>query len=585
MSLPDRNGIDDQYQWDLTQIFTTPTEWNDYLTTLRSELSALDADRPTTPHEWIDLLDRIAECHRRKQRLELYATLFRNVHTDDGAAEDRLRRFRDVESTFDSTMSRVYPTLRSADPDLDLGECAYYFENLREQADHARDPVVEETITAYEETRTASTRILRAVTTEDFDPPEVERPDGTGVEITPGRFRTELAHSDRAYRKRVYDAYHSVFDSHVEAITTAYAEKLAAASTLADTRGYDSVRQLQFRRAYYPETGLALALPTDVHDTMLAAIEANLDPWHRARRLRADRLGVEQLRPWDLRAPITDTPEPTVSFETAADHIVAALTPLGTDYQQATKAFLDADRIDAYPHENRRNDIGYCPSSADDGAFILMNYQDDVESMFILCHELGHAIHIEQLREGPPRYVGSPRPVSEIPSTLHELLLIEYCLDAGGALADHARNRLLRSIGYLLYGTAMWSAFVHRLASAVEESTALTTDRISETYADCLETFEPEVDWPERASRAWIAGSLTRQPYHSYQYVLGVVGALAVRDQLDTGTLDPEAYRMFLESTGRHPSVELFERIGLDIRRTVPYERATTTFEEYLDRL
>ncbi|RRJ28176.1 M3 family oligoendopeptidase [Halocatena pleomorpha] len=585
MSLPDRNDIDNQYQWDLTQIFATPADWDDCLTALQSELSAFDGDQPTATKEWIDLLDRIAAWYRRKQRLELYATLVCNVHTDDGAAEDRLRRFRDVESTFESTMARVYATLRTADPDLDLGEHTYYYRNLREQADHARDLAVEKVIAAHEESRTAADRILNAVTTEDFDPPTVERPDGTRVEITPGRFRRGLTHPDRAYRKRVYNAYHTAFDRYAETITTAYAEKITAASTLAAVRGYDSVRQLQFRRACYPETGLTLTLPTAVHDTLLTAIEANLGPWHRARRLRADRLGVKQLLPWDLRAPITDTPEPTIPFETAIDQIVAALAPFGSDYQQTARAFFDAARIDAYPHEHRRNDIGYCPSSADDGAFILMNYQDDVESMFILCHELGHALHIEQLRTGPLRYVGSPRPVSEIPSTLHELLLIEHCLDAGGALADYAQNRLLRSVGYMLYRTAMRSAFTHRLASAVEEGTALTTERISERYADCLETFESEVDWPERADRAWLAGSLTREVYHSYQYVLGVVGALAVRDRLDTGALDPETYRAFLESTGRHPSVELFERVGLDIRRTGPYERAADTFEEYLDRL
>lgn len=586
MSLPTRDDVDDRYQWDLTQIFATPTEWDDQFTSLQSELSALDADAsPRTAEEWINLLDRIAACHRRKQRLELYATLARNVHTDDSAAKDRLRRFREIESTFESTMARVYSRIRAADPDLDLGERAYYHRNLHKQAERARDPAVEETIAAYEETRTASNRILRTVTTEDFDPPEVERPDGTRVEITPGRFRTELTHSDRAYRKRVYDAYHEAFDRYAETIGTAYAEKLGAASTLADVRGYDSVRELQFRHSYYPDTGLVLTLPTAVHDTMLTAIKTNLDPWRRARQLQSDRLGVKMLRPWDLRAPITDTPEPTVSFETAMDHITAALAPLGPDYQQKTTEFLDADRIDARAHEHRRNDIGYCPSSAEDGAFILMNYQDDVESMFILCHELGHALHIEQLREGPARYVGSPRPVSEVPSTLHELLLIEHCLDSGGALADHARNRLLRSVGHLLYGTAMRSAFSHRLASTVDDGTALTTDRISEAYADCLETFEPEIDWPGRASREWLAGSLTRQPYHSYQYVLGVVGALAVRDRLDAGTLDPETYRVFLGSTGRCPSVELFEQIGLDIERTAPYERAGEAFEQYLDLL
>lgn len=113
MSLPDRDDVNDRYQWNLTRIFASPAEWNDCLGILRSELCDLDAVHPTqTPEEPTELLDRIADCYRWKQRLELYATLTRDVHTDDPAAEDRLRRFREIESTFESTMARVYRTIR-----------------------------------------------------------------------------------------------------------------------------------------------------------------------------------------------------------------------------------------------------------------------------------------------------------------------------------------------------------------------------------------------------------------------------------------------------------------------------------------
>jgi len=39
-------------------------------------------------------------------------------------------------------------------------------------------------------------------------------------------------------------------------------------------------------------------------------------------------------------------------------------------------------------------------------------------------------------REGPARYATSPQPVSEVPSTVHQLLHADHLVDEGGALAE-----------------------------------------------------------------------------------------------------------------------------------------------------
>lgn len=591
MSLPARDDVDPEYRFDLTHVFEGPEEWEESAKTLReriTELKSRTADPLDSTADLRGLLEWTEECYRRKQRLDLYATLYENVNTDDGTAEDLLRQFRDLEADFDPVVAAVKRRLREVNTDRfdalvgELDGYRRYAENLREQGRHVESPDAEAVFAAHGEIRSAPTRIIEAVTTEDFDPPTVERPDGTTVELRYGNYRDELSHPDREYRRRVYETYREEMDRFENVLARAFAEKLAAASTEVEVRSYDSIRDRDFRGTY-PESGLEPGLPGEVHDAMLDAVRSNLGPYHRAQEVRRERLGVETLRPWDRSVSVADAPDPELSYEEAKSHVLAALEPLGDDYVARARSFFEERRIDVIPTEDKRTDIpAYCPSSAEDGAFVLANFREDVRTTSYVAHELGHALNVSYHREGPTRYATCPNAICEVPSILHELLLVEHWLAEGGALADHARNRLLEFLGGNFYDSAMHSTFVHDLATAVEDGESLSAARIRGTYADLLAEFRPVVAYDDRAGRNWLGRGM-REPYSSFQYVLGATGALVVRDRLRDGSLTPAEYRDFLRNTGRRDVLTQFETLGIDVTSPEPYERAAETFDGYLD--
>ena len=591
MSLPAREDVDPEYRFDLTRIFETPADWDEAAETLRERLAELEsrADEPLdSTSDLRALLELTEECFRRKQRLDLYATLSENVNTDSEDATNRQRRFRNLESEFDPVVAGVKRRLRKTDDGhldslvAELDDYRRYAEDLREQARRVRSPDAEDAIAAHGEVRSAPTRIIVAVTTEDFDPPTVERPDGESVTLRYGNFREELTRPNRDYRRRVYEAYRTEMDRFEHVLARAFAEKLSAANTEVEVRGYDSIRDRDFRGTY-PESGVDPAFPGAVHDAMLAAVRANLGPYHRAQELRRKRLGVEALRPWDGSVSLADEPAPEIPYEEAKSHVLAALDPLGDDYVARARSFFEERRIDAFPTENKRTDIpAYCPSSATDGAFVLANYRDDVRTMSYVAHELGHALNVSYHREGPSRYATCPSAICEIPSILHELLLVDHCIEEGGALADHASDRLLAFLGGNFYSAAMNSAFVHRLATAVEDGESLSAERIREHYADLLAEFRPVVESDDRAGRNWLGRGM-REPYSNYQYVLGATGALVVRDRLREGSLTPAEYCDFLRNTGRRDLLAQFESLGIDVTSAEPYERAAKAFDGYVD--
>lgn len=590
MSLPARDDVDPEYRFDLTRIFETPDDWERARESLEDDLDALAeraGDPLTETTDLRDLLVATEACHRRKQRLQAYATLARNVATGDDAAADRKHRLRDVETAFDPAVATVRRRLRETDGDrLDdllagLEDYEFYGRNLRAQAAHTRSAAVEETIAAFESAVEAPTRIITAATGEDLVTPPVERPDGETVELTYGNHRSELSNPDRDYRRRVYEAYHDEMECHEHTLARAYAEKLDAAAAVADLRGYDSVRDRDLRGSY-PDSGLELSLPESVHDTMLAAVRDNLGPYHRSLDVRRDRLDVDALRPWDLQVPITDA-DPTVEYDQARDFVVEAMAPLGDDYVDRVEQFLDERRVDVYPTQDKRTDIpAYCPSTAADGAFVLANFREDVRTTFYVAHELGHAMNVAYHRQGPTRYATNSQAISEVPSILHELLLAEHLLEQGGDLAAATRNRLLEFVGGNFYNSATGAAFAHRTATLVEDGDDVTPERAREVYADILREFRAPVAYPDDPGRHWFAQG-RRGVYSSYQYVLGAAGALVVRARLRDGSLSPAEYRSFLADTGREEPVSLFRRLGCDVTTPAPFERAADAFDGHVD--
>lgn len=589
MSLSPRDDIDTEYRFDLTRLFETPDQWTTARDELADKLNTLAADPPETPEELQILLDEMEACYRARQRLDLYATLSANVNTRSETATERERAFREFDAAFEPVAASVRRTLGDIDDNRfaalvePLDGYRYYAENLRIQARHVRSPAIEEVIAAHNESRSGPTRILKAITTEDFDAPRVERPDGETVAIRPGNYQTELSHPDRDYRRRVHDAYRAERRRFAATIVRASAEKLDAAATEADVRGYDSIRDRDLRGTY-PESGLEPSVPESIHDTLLDAVRDNLGPYHRAQRLRRDRLGVDQLRPWDRRVSLAEPPAPELDYDEAKKLIIDSLSPLEEAYVDRARQFLDDRRVDVFPTQDKRTDIpAYCPSSAANGAFVLANFRRDIRTMFFVTHELGHVLNVAYHREEPSRYATSPSAICEVPSILHELLLAEHCIQQGGALAAHAQNRLVECVAGNLYRNARTAAYNHALATTVESGTELTVERARNTYADLLDEFDPIYDRGGVDDR--VVGIGMRIPYSSYQYVLGATGALAVRDRLREESLSPDDYRKCLRRTGCQPPLDSFAALGIDIRSVAPFERAAATFDGYLNEL
>jgi oligoendopeptidase F len=242
--------------------------------------------------------------------------------------------------------------------------------------------------------------------------------------------------------------------------------------------------------------------------------------------------------------------------------------------------------VDVYETDNKQSGA-YSGGTYDSQPFILMNYQDDVASMYTLAHELGHSLHSEYTSEHQPHIYSSYEIfVAEVASTVNETLLTHHLLDVveDETLRRHVLNQYLERFRSTLFRQTMFAEFEHETHRLEENGEALTADRLDEVYGDLKRKYYANADVDDRIAREWMRIPHFYRAFYVYQYSTGISAAVALAQNiLEEGEPAAERYREFLASGSREYPLELLETAGVDMTSSDPIEAAIGTYDEFLD--
>jgi oligoendopeptidase F len=283
---------------------------------------------------------------------------------------------------------------------------------------------------------------------------------------------------------------------------------------------------------------------------------------------------------------MVDEEAPEVPYEQAKEWVTEAVAPLGEDYRDHLAEGLESRWVDVY--ENRGKQSGaYSGGTYDSQPFILMNYQDDVASMFTLAHELGHSMHSELASDSQPYvYSGYEIFVAEVASTVNETLLTHYLLneaDTDERLRRHVLDEYLERVRSTLFRQTMFAEFEHRTHEMVEADQPLTPDRLDELYAGLKGDYYEPAELDDAIAREWMRIPHFYRAFYVYQYATGISAAVALVERMLEAPAASEDYLEFLRSGSREYPLELLEIAGVDMSSPAPVEAAIDQYDDYLD--
>ncbi len=463
------------------------------------------------------------------------------------------------------------------EPALETYRRAIY--KIRRRREHVLSEAEENLLAGADEMAQGPETVYAVFANSDLTFPDVEDSAGEKHALSAATYITYLSSPDRVLRK---NAFHTLY--------TRWGEFRNAVAAILCSQ----VKQLQFfaNARHYPDS-LSAALdvtevPTQVYHNLIDAVHANFDKMHRYMALRKKLMGVDELHMYDIYTPMVPDADVEVTMDEAKQTVYEALSPLGERYRAILKEGFENRWMDCYPNPGKRS--GAYSSGEQVHPFVLMNYNGNLDDMFTLAHEFGHAIHSYLSTKTQP-FVNSNYVifVAEVASTCNEALLMQYLL---GKTTDKKQrayliNHFLEQFRTTLYRQTMFAEFEMKLGELNQAGVPLTAEKLSEVYYDLNKQYYGDaIICDEEIAMEWARVPHFYYNYYVFQYATGYSAAIALSQRiLKEGAPAVEDYLNFLSGGSSKDPISLLRGAGVDMATTKPVNDALTLFGELLDEM
>lgn len=590
--LPTRQEVPDQYKWRLEDIYATDAQWERDFQELRimsKEIQAYKSRLGESARVLLETLQAEERLQQLNEKIYAYARMRRDEDNTNAVYQALTDRADSISTEVQTAVSFILPEIlalpeeklagfRQMERGLDLYEFA--FEEIMRQKDHTLSPAEERIIAQAGEVTEAPANIFKMVNNADitFEPIADEK--GSLVEVTHGRYTRLLESRDRRVRR---DAFTSMYSSY---------GKLR--NTLAATISSSVKRDIFYARVRKHPSALQASLFEDniqpqVYDNLIGTVRRNNKAMQRYVELRRRRLGVDELHMYDLYVPLAGEVAWEIPYEESVEIIKKALAPLGSSYGEVLAQGLATGWVDIY--ENKGKSSGaYSWGPYGTHPYILMNYQNNLNNLFTLAHELGHAMHsYYAFQEQPYIYAHYKIFTAEVASTVNECLLMDYLLKTVTETDRklYLLNHYLEQFRGTVFRQTMFAEFEKIIHARVEAGEALTPDFLGEAYHQLnLDYYGQGIVVDRDIDLEWARIPHFYTAFYVYKYATGFSAAVSLSRQILTeGEPAVKRYLNFLKSGGSGYPLNLLKAAGVDLSTPVPVQEGLDLFNTLLDQV
>ncbi|GAB7387603.1 oligoendopeptidase F [Bacillaceae bacterium] len=590
--LPARNEIDPKYKWRLEDLYPSDEAWERDCNRVKELLPQLEGCKGTLGKSADQLLQALKlrdEIFQLNEKLFVYARMRRDEDNTNGHYQALTDRASGLSVRVRSAASFLVPEILAIPEErlrrflAENGELALYKHELDEivrQKEHVLSPEEELILAQAGELAQAPRDIFTMLNDADIKFPTIRDENGDEVELTKGRYILFLESADRRVRRDAFKALYATYEKQKNTLAA-----ILNASVKKDVF-YAKVRK------YHSSLEAALDgdnIPVSVYENLLATVREHLDQMHRYVSLRKRLLGLEELHMYDLYAPLVPEVKLKIPYEEAVATVKESLSPLGENYLSRLEEAFCSGWIDVY--ENRGKTGGaYAWGAYGTHPYVLLNYQGQLNDMFTLAHEMGHALHSSYSNETQPYvYAHYTIFVAEVASTVNEALLMEHLLKT---VTDRKQklyllNYFLEQFRGTVYRQTMFAEFEKRIHETVEAGEGLTPELLCGLYRELNEAYYgPDIVVDDEIEMEWARIPHFYNDFYVYKYATGFSAAIALsRKILQEGRPAADKYLSFLKSGSSDYPLELLKKAGVDMTSPEPIRNALQVFKETLDEM
>lgn len=590
--VPARSEVPEKLTWDLERVYQSIEEWKKDQRKLENKLDEFKHAKDQlemNADKFLEVIEQYLEIMRIYEKLAVFASMKNDQDTTNSQYQELQGMADNLGTQVSEAVAWFQPALVHLDDQVvqdyfhqnsKLKPYRHFITELRSQREHLLSDAQEELLAAAGNIFGAPEKTFEMLSDADLKFPVVEGENGQKVELSEGTYSKLLESVDQKVRQGAFKALYQTYGAFKNTFATTLTSQVQVQNYQAKVRHYASAKDAALSENHIPDK---------VYDVLIDEVHQNLPLLHRYIKLRGEVLNLDKVHMYDLYTPIVKESNLSFTYPEAQAKALEALQVYGDDYLQHVQEAFDNRWIDVVENKGKRTGA-YSSGGYDTDPYILLNWQDGLEDLYTLVHEMGHSMHSYYTTHTQPYVYGDyPIFVAEIASTTNENLLTDYLLktEKDPQVRAFVLNHYLDGFKGTIFRQTQFAEFEQWIHEQDASGKSLTADSISKFYGDLnKQYYGPAIYNDDEIAMEWMRIPHFYYDFYVYQYATGFAAATTLSQRIeDDDPAHTEAYLNFLKSGSSAYPIETMQKAGVDMTQRAYLEKAFKVFEERLNEL
>ena len=467
--------------------------------------------------------------------------------------------------------------------DLGLKNHDFYIQNTLRQSKFILSPKEEAIIATLRDTMSTPSSAYEVLTNAEIPWPEVTLSDGKSVRLDPSGYSTYRRSLVRDDRMLVFDKFWSTFQNYKQTLAITLQGQVKNDIAMAKIKGYAS----SLDQALSEEN-----IPKEVYETLVSSVNEGLPSLHRLIKLRQRVLGLKTSEYYDIYPSVVSI-DKTYSLEDAKKLSLEALKPLGKSYTETLSNSLDKNWMHVYPAPGKRSGAYVMGAAYDVHPYVLLNFDNTLESVSTFMHEWGHAMHTLLANDAQSFTKADYSTfIAEIASTANEILLFDH-LRKNSSNDQQKLYFLFKELSQIrgtFFRQTQFAEFELAIHQLIEKGEALSADKLDRVYGDILKRYyghnEGVMNIKDSYTVEWAYIPHFYRNFYVYQYATSISAAYFLTDKiLNKEKGSKETLINILKAGGSNYPFDILLNAGVDMSSEAVYSSVIGRMNQLMDEV
>ncbi|MBD5391035.1 oligoendopeptidase F [bacterium] len=523
------------------------------------------------------------EVNETIERIYCYASMKHDLNQKDSkAVSDDQRAYQLFNELFSKT-AFISPELLANDKEKLFGflkneklkKYTYKMDQLFRSQDFYLDEKSEKLMANFGEATGGFNRLYDKLAVSDRKEVEVKLSTGEVLSLNESNFQYYLGIlPNQEDRRIVFEAIYQFYESHKNTFAAIYDGIMQSEYAEVKNRGYASILESHL---YYN------AIPKEVFLSLIDTARTHSAPLKEYYELRKKYFKLDTLHTYDRFLNFAQSNE-TYSYETSKAMVLDACKALGEDYYQHACKALEDGRVSVYTKDGKRTGA-YSTGLYNEGTFILLNHNDNLDSAFTVAHEAGHSIHTLYANEHQDEVNANYTIfVAEIASTFNEQLFLDYVMTHSKSKNEKivVLQQAIDNIVATFYRQTLFANYEYLAHKMVEDKKPITADVLSSIMTELYKDYYGiDLTHEPLKNNVWAyIPHFFHTPFYVYQYATSFAASLAIYEGVKKNPKNLDNYLSMLSMGGSNYPVEIVKTAGVDLTKTDAFLAVVHRLEE-----